>query len=233
MATSQHILVIEDHEVLNTMFCRVLSRAGHLAHGVTSAEDVQEYPDLADVSVFVIDWSLPDESGVSLLGRLRRSFPQAAFIMVTARSGAEDQLQAYANGAEIFLSKPIKGEDLLRAVDIVAGRKQIAGGGSGSADMPVGSLYRHRRCLEISASAIDLSISEMKLLTAFACARDRVLKVWQIAEIIDVEGAVMSGRAIEVRLSRLRKKLSGAMTSNPISFVKGEGYQLMFPIIVK
>ncbi|AWB35182.1 response regulator transcription factor [Orrella marina] len=233
MAAGQHVLIIEDHEALNAMFCRVLERAGHKAIGLSSAEDLQEYASLAEVDTFIVDWNLPEESGVTLLKRLRPIFPNASFIMVTARSGVESQLDGYASGADLCLSKPVKGQELLRAVEIVSERRRGSPTGSADDSDQIAFLYRDRLCLEVAGSTISLSLSEAKVMAALAAAPQSTLESWQIAEILQSDSQIVNGHAIEVRISRLRKKLVVALSGNPIAFVRGVGYRLSCQVVVR
>jgi len=234
MATQQHIIVVEDHEELNAMICRVLSKAGHRVHGAASIEDLQEYPDLAQTDVFVVDWNLPGESGLDFVKRLRGSLPLAGIIMMTAKSGTENQLEGYANGADFYLSKPVRGEDLLRAVDILRTRRS-----SGSSDEPslhenVATIWRSRLTLQRGGMQTKLTMQDVKLLAALALSENRSLEAWQFAEILDADFSGESVGAIEVRISRLRKKLATVLgPGNHLLYVRGEGYRLSAKIIVR
>lgn len=233
MVTSQKVLVIEDHEQLNAMICRILQRAGFDAHGILSAEEVSEYPELHHVDFFLVDWNLPGEDGVSLIERLRKGFPDVGIILLTARSGATDQIKGYSNGADLFVSKPVKGEELIEALKALGSRKDQRAFTVEAAQEARAVLSRSHLQLKANQQTISLSLLEVKLLAAFIAAPQGVLEVWQLIEIMSTNGYAESNRALEVQISRLRKKLSSITSHpNPISYRKGYGYGLVCKVAV-
>lgn len=227
MAAGLTIVVIEDHEGLNLLLCRALRQAGHEVWGLHSAEEVAEMPDLMSVDVFVVDWNLPAESGVDFIKRLKAKFPSACFLMVTARAGTDDMLDAYANGVDLYLSKPVRGQDVLRAIDIVRSRKtnrQEAQTLEPDTDRAV--LDRQRLVLSVGSHAVGLTLVEVKVLVAFSAAHNQTLETWQIIEVIAGVDLEINARAVEVRISRLRKKLTTLLGGSPLPFIKGQGYRL-------
>jgi len=229
MVTKQHILVVEDHEALNAMLCRALRLAGHEVSGVLSVEDLQEHPAIMDIDTFVIDWNLPGEDGLSFAARLRKQFPDVGIIVASARAGISNQLQGYANGADIYLTKPFSGEALIEAVHILAQRKVARISVKKVSPNVLGSLDRSQSLLEVADRKVQLSFIEQKLLIAFATAQKQNLETWQIIEIVEaVSDSQQTARAIEVRLSRLRKKLCVVFgDGNHLAYMKGQGYRLM------
>jgi len=228
VATRQHIVVVEDHEALNAMICRVLCKAGHHAHGVYSVEDLQEYPTLVAVDVFVVDWNLPGESGLSFCARLRQMMPQVGIIVITAKTGNENQLEGYASGADFYLSKPVQGAELLRAIDILKHRRQQRADISESVSDMSAILRRDRLKIERGNVEVGLSIRDVKVLVAMSISPNEGIEIWQLAEILEMNFSDESLRAIEVRISRLRKKLATVFgDGNHIPYVRGEGYRLV------
>lgn len=227
MATGLTIVVIEDHEGLNLLLCRALRQAGHEVWGLHSAEEVAELPNLMLVDVFVVDWNLPEESGLDFIKRLKVRFPSACFLMVTARAGTHDMLDAYANGADLYLSKPVKGQDVLRAIEIIRAKKSQAGDFQ-SPDRAAGvvTLDRQKLLLSIGSDAVILTLMEIKLLVALSAAHRQTLETWQIMEVIAGLERETSARATEVRMSRLRKKITTLLGGSPLPFIKGQGYRL-------
>ena len=227
MAAELKIVVVEDHEGLNALLCRALRQAGHEVWGLANAEEVSELPALIDVDVFVVDWNLPTESGLALAERLRHRFPGAILLMVTARSGTDDLLDAYAAGVDLFLSKPIKAQDVLRGIEVVISRKRGQPGERG--DRPcTDKLLLDRQRLQLSAGSktIDITLTEASLLAAFSAASEQTLEPWQLLQVMSGTDMDITPRALEVRLSRLRKKLATVTPGNALPFIKGRGYRL-------
>jgi len=235
MVSKQHILVVEDYEALNAMLCRALRFAGHEVSGVLSVEDLQEHPAIMDIDTFVIDWNLPGEDGLAFAARLRKQLPDIGIIMASARAGISNQLQGYANGADIYLTKPFSGEALIEAVHILAQRKVARNAIKTVLPDDLGSLDRSKLLLEVADRKVQLSLVEQKLLVAFATAQKQNLETWQIIEILEsITDSQQTARAIEVRLSRLRKKLCVVFgDGNHLPYMKGQGYRLMCSLTIR
>lgn len=233
MAAGQTVLVIEDHEQLNAMICRALRKAGFAAYGLLSAEEVSEYPELHSVDVFLIDWNLPGEDGASLIKRLREGFPNTGIILLTARSGAIHQIQGYSSGADLYLSKPVKGEELIEALTALTARKAHSLSAPGVINDTDVVLSRSHLHLKFGKEVIPLSLLEVKLLAAFVAAPRGLLEIWQLIEIMSANGYSESNRTLEVQISRLRKKLLATSSHpNPLPFIRGAGYRLVCKIVL-
>ena len=233
MASRQKVLVVEDHDQLNEMMCRALDKAGFTAHGLYSAEELSEYSELHTVDVFLIDWNLPGEDGASLTKRLRMGFPNAAFILLTARSGATNQIHGYLSGADLYLSKPVKTDELTQAILALGIRTRLASPTYQESSDEEMVLKRSSLTLEVGANKASITFLEVKILSSFVASNESLLEVWQLSEIMMANGLSGSSRSIEVQISRLRKKLSELTNHpNPLPFVRGKGYQLVFKLTV-
>ncbi len=102
------ILIADDDELIAEFASEVLIDAGHACGWVTSAEAAWECVHRKRPDVLLLDQSLPGESGLSLLRRLRISslLYDLPVMMFTSMSGDEDEAQAIYAGAQDFLSKP-------------------------------------------------------------------------------------------------------------------------------
>jgi DNA-binding response OmpR family regulator len=112
------ILIADDDELIAELASEVLIDAGHACGWVTSAAEAWRCVNRRAPDILLLDQSMPGESGMTLLRRLRRS-PQLydlPVIMFTAMSGEQDELQAIYAGAQDFLSKPFDPEDLVARV---------------------------------------------------------------------------------------------------------------------
>lgn len=232
MAAGCQVLILEDHEALNDLFARALQRAGFIVHAAYSAEEVAELPVLGQIAVFIVDWNLPGESGLSFVRRMREAFPDAGYIIVTARNGSDNHLLGYANGADLYLPKPVRSDDLVLAIDLLL-KRRVNNTKMAPTDWQKGCLYRDQLVVEIEHQHVSLSMTETRLLLAFCAAKDNTLEVWQISEVLSNGLLPKSMRATEVQLSRLRKKLSTVYDGNPLMVDRGNGYRLMIDLTVK
>lgn len=224
MVTALRIVLVEDHDALREVTAVVLREAGHHVTALGCAEDLTELPPGGTVDIFILDLNLPGEDGISLAQRLRESQPLVGIIMTTARSAGEQIASGYAHGADMYLVKPITPQTLLAAVESLARRLRPVG----TAGLQLAS---HTLTLSGPAGTATLLPIEATLLIEFARAPQRRLETWQIAEWLNQPGEGASKTAVEVRLSRLRKKLIDCGASaNCIRSVRAIGYQLYDPI---
>jgi DNA-binding response OmpR family regulator len=219
--------VIEDHDMLREATVAALKTAGHVVKGVVSAEDVDDTPTFAPPDLYVIDLNLPGEDGISLSRRIRESHPRAGIVMVTARTETKDKIAGYASGADIYLPKPVDPEELLAAIDALANRIRP------TPDECTLSLNLKNLKIRGPGGEVGLSQSEANLLSAFARAGGEQLERFQVATNLSLKGEILNATSLEVRLSRLRKKLNQIGADEPtIKAIRGHGYKLAVSVSI-
>lgn len=224
-----NIVVVEDHQLLREAVVEMLTAAGHRVVGVESAEALGDEVALARIDVAVLDIQLPGESGLQLMQRLRRSQPGLGIIAMTALSAIQDRVAGYESGADVYLIKPVDPRELQAAVMRCGQRSQQAAPG---AQVPL-TLEPLRRCLTGPSGEQRLSADEAVVLAALVRAPEQRLENWQLLELLQIETTGNYKARVEVRLSRLRKKLllAGA-APECLQPVRGTGYQLCIPLQV-
>jgi two-component system, cell cycle sensor histidine kinase and response regulator CckA len=109
-----HVLLIEDEPAIRKVVCRLLVSVGHRVTALTGTrEALARMQDLSDVSVVLLDRSMPDGLGETIIPDLRRSIPGARIFLFTGQD-VEPEVEALADGV---LAKPVTSEDLVNAVD--------------------------------------------------------------------------------------------------------------------
>ncbi len=116
--TMARILIADDDELIAELASEVLIDAGHACGWVTHADAAWECAHHRRPDILLLDQSMPGESGLTLLRRLRWSplLYDLPVIMFTGMNGAEDEAQAIYAGAQDFLSKPFDPEVLVERV---------------------------------------------------------------------------------------------------------------------
>lgn len=225
-AHSLVVLIIEDNDSLREALADVLMRDGHMCTALSCAEDVedsvQQTPDL-----YLIDLNLPGEDGFSLARRIRSSQPDAIIILLTAMTDINDRLQGYETGADLYLTKPIHPKELCSIVNALARRIK------GRMDMGSGNICLHtgKSLLSGPLGETALTHSELKLIEALSRAPGQTLQTWQVATQLGQAESLPSKASVEVRLSRVRKKMIDIGAPNSvIKAIKGFGYRLNVPI---
>ncbi len=216
-----NIVLVEDHKDLRESLVEVMTSEGHHATAFNSAEALWTGCSLRNVDIVVLDLNLPGEDGISVARRLRAEYPAVGIVMLTARSAPDDRRVGYETGADIYLTKPSSIPELTSSILALARRLQQNRPAHKALVLDMVTL-----ALSGPEGTIALSASEAELLAAFARAANNRLKINEIANMALQDGQV-SKAAIEVRIVRLRKKLSTAgALGQPINVVRNYGYQL-------
>lgn len=227
-----NVVLVEDHEVLRLLLEQALRENGHTVTALSCAEDLEDEPGGLPVDIFLIDLNLPGEDGFSLIRRVRRAYPLAGVIIVSARSGLEDKVSGYESGADLYLSKPVEVPELCAAIASMGRRRQRLGHMLDDVDTFTLS-QQQMTIIRPGHAATKLTTAECAMLAAFARAPGQRILYWQIAEALDLDLQHYAKSSLEVRMVRLRKKLIEAGAGpDCVEAVRGQGYQLCIPVRV-
>jgi len=116
MATKLNIVVVEDHDDLRLLTCRVLTNEGHQVMGLACAEELEDLGGGKPVDIFLIDINLPGEDGISLSKRIRKAQPFVGIIIISARTDLHDKVIGYDSGADLYITKPLIFAELTAAI---------------------------------------------------------------------------------------------------------------------
>ena len=223
---SCHILLVEDDAALASMVADFLSPHGFEVaiegRGDTAVHRIiGENPDAV-----LLDVNLPGLDGFSVCKAVRSGY-RGAIIMLTARGEERDEVLGLEAGADDYLAKPIRPRALLARLRTHLRRATPAE--RANPPIVIGSLVidAGRRCVELSGVAVDLTTAEFDLLYLLAQHAGQTLSRKDI--YVQIHGMKYDGldRSIDLRISRLRKKLGDdPATPKRIKSVRGVGYLL-------
>ena len=225
--TATSILVVDDDPSVRTAVADFLTAQGYR---VLLAEDgvaMRRILEADDISLVLLDVMLPGDDGLSLARELRQR-PDIGVIMLSARGREIDRVTGLEMGADDYLAKPASPRELLARIRAVQRRYQTK-----DAPRPAGlryifdgwSLDPVRRVLgDPQGLLISLSEGEFELLLAFVENPQRVLSRDQLLELARGEQSEAFDRAVDVQVSRLRRKLRQCLDGEAIRTIRGEGY---------
>lgn len=215
-------MVVEDNDDIRLGWLSFLTSQGHGARGVAMAGDLLS--ELADFSpdIYLVDLNLPDADGLSLVSQLRQTNPNVGIAIATARSQIGDKVLGYERGADLYFTKPVDPTELLAGLVSLAKRLKPALPAEQALRLNLGACV-----LEGPAGAVDLTPAESVLLAGLARAAGQPLARWQLAELMGSGADVPAAATTEMRMARLRKKLSTAGAQGPsIRALYNRGYVL-------
>ncbi len=225
MADNTSVLVVEDEPAIVELVKYSLREAGwdiRTADTVANAWDsiTRGKPDLV-----LLDWMLPDQSGLRLLSRLRgdRDFQEIPVIMLTAKSMEEDKIAGLNTGADDYVTKPFSPRELLARSRALLRRKSPH---LAEAPLRAGSVVLDPNSCTVSVEnqQIEIGNAEYKLLKFLMAHRERVFSRAQLLDKVWGDHAVIEERTVDVHVLRLRKALKSA--DGLIRTVRSVGYML-------
>ena len=218
---SAHILVIEDELAVRELLSFHLTQAGFR---VTEAETLAEaWEHVADADAVVLDWMLPDGSGVDWLQRLRQTTKGEGqpVLMLTARASETDKVQGLNSGADDYLVKPFSVAELVARLRALLRRTEPA------RVHKVGALALDERQGSASYKGRPLTLTRREFeLLAFLCASPgRVFSRTELLDRVWGEDFLGTERTVDQHVAQLRALLSADL----IETVRGRGYRLKGP----
>jgi two-component system, OmpR family, response regulator len=221
---SARILVVDDDPGIREVLCDYLGQHGYLADGAASAEEMDRALAARPVDLIVLDLMMPGEDGLSVVRRLGGTPP---VVMLSAMGEETDRIVGLELGADDYLAKPCNPRELLARVRAVLRRPREDEAPAGAAlEFDGWRLDLVRRELRRpDGQAVTLSAGEFGLLRAFAERPGRILTRDQLLEAARGSDADVFDRAMDVQISRLRKKLDDGSGRELIATVRGEGYR--------
>ena len=223
--TANKILIVEDEAPIREMIAFHLGRAGYdtvEAADCRAARELlaDERPDLA-----LIDWMLPDMSGLELTRMLKRDKENddLAIIMLTARSDEYDKIAGLEGGADDYVTKPFSPRELVARIQAVLRRANTSAADTIAAGVLELDTAGHRAVA--NGKEIKLGPTEYRLLKFLITHPDRVYSRAQLLDRVWGANVYVEERTVDVHVRRLRKALAGENADDYIQTVRGAGYR--------
>lgn len=214
------ILLVEDELVLGDAVATHLKRSNHAVDWVQRIDDAEAALRAVDYRIVLLDLHLPDGRGLDLLRSLRRVDDTRPIIILTARDQIRDRIEGLNAGADDYLVKPFDLDELVARIAAVQRRSAE----KASSTIRVGDLVIDQTARNVwrNDKEIQLTAREWALLDCLAERSGATLSKVQLEEALYAFGAEIESNAVEVYISRLRKKLGAEV----IRTMRGVGYRL-------
>jgi len=213
------LLLLEDDPTLGDGLAAYLRSEGHCVDWCQRLHEVMASA-LPGYDALLVDWQLPDGSGLDWVRSLRQRGVGTPILVLTARDRLADRIQGLDSGADDYLVKPFAAEELAariraatrRASGVASARLQF---GDVEVDLTERAAYRE-------AQRVDLTAREWRLLEALVRRAGRIVTRPELeTKMHGADGGPVSN-ALEVHLSSLRRKLGREL----VETVRGLGYRI-------
>lgn len=217
------VLVIEDNPKMARGICTGLDEAGFATEVSHSGAEGEDLAAGEPFDAIVLDLMLPDRDGVDVCRNLRRRKIATPILMLTALSATEDKVQGLDSGADDYLTKPFKFEELVARLRALLRRGQATEGKILRCDDLELDLYSRRATR--AGETWDLPSREFTLLEYLMRNQNRVLSRVQIGEHVWELNFEPTSNVIDVYISTLRKKVDRPGLKPLIHTIKNAGYR--------
>jgi two-component system phosphate regulon response regulator PhoB len=219
------ILIVEDEAPIREMIAFHLARAGYETLEAADCREARqlladEQPDMA-----IIDWMLPDMSGLELTRLLKRdkANDDLTIIMLTARADEYDKVAGLESGADDYITKPFSPRELVARIQAVLRRVTASDGETISSGILQLDSAGHR--VSVDSSEVKLGPTEYRLLKFLMTHPDRVYGRAQLLDRVWGANVYVEERMVDVHVRRLRKALASQGADEYIQTVRGAGYR--------
>ena len=213
------LLLIEDDELLGEGLRDFLRADGHVVDWAHRLGDIEAYRGEA-FDAWLVDWQLPDGSGLDWLRAQRRRGVATPALMLTARDLLADRLHGLDSGADDYLVKPFAPEELAARLRAVCRRS--AGAASARVHFGVVAVDLAARCAWLRSERVELTAREWAVLEALTLRAGRIVAKSELESLVLGFDAMLASNALEVHVSSLRRKLG----RNLVETVRGLGYRM-------
>ncbi|CAN5356373.1 response regulator [soil metagenome] len=228
-ARGARILIVDDDPGIRDVVAEFLGRHGYAIDTASDSRTMEQALARGPVDLIVLDVMLPGEDGLAICRRLSANQDGPAIIMLSAMGEETDRIVGLELGADDYLPKPCNPRELLARVRAVLRRRQepraVDDGMGAACEFAGWRLDLVRRELRSPQSVVvNLSSGEFSLLRAFVERPQRVLTRDQLLDLARGRESDAYDRAIDVQISRLRRKLDDGGGGELIRTIRSEGY---------
>ncbi len=227
------ILIVEDELAIQELIALNLKRAGHMVLCADSAEQAKKMVNNVLPDLVLLDWMLPDMSGIEFARKLRREDRTKAIpiIMLTARIQESDKIAGLEAGADDYITKPFSPRELLARIKAVLRRRlpemsdEIIEMGGLRLDPTTHRVHVYASDEPEKLSEIALGPTEFRLLHFLMAYKERVHTRSQLLDRVWGDHVFIEDRTVDVHIRRLRKILEAVDKENLVQTVRGTGYR--------
>lgn len=218
------VLLVEDDAALAESVKKALERESHMADSAFNLSEAMERLDAFSYDLLILDWELPDGSGIEILRRFRQKGGASPVLMLTARSSIDDKELGFDSGADDYMTKPFNARELASRVKALLRRPPTFSGNVIQVadlvmDIPTRKVTR-------SGREIQLQPNEFTLLQFLMKHPDHVFTTEMLMRRCWDSDAEVSLDAVYICVRRLRKKIQIDGEAQLLVTVHGAGYSL-------
>ena len=214
------VLVVEDETLLSKQLASALGDAGYAVDCAADGERADFLGQTEQYDAVVLDLGLPKIDGLTLLARWRDAGISVPVLILTARGSWHEKVQGIDGGADDYVSKPFRMEEVLARLRGLIRRAS----GQITPELRCGAVALDVRSSRVTLDGVQVKLTshEFRVLSYLMHHRGRVVSQAELTEHIYAEGSDRDSNTVEVFIARLRRKLGASF----IETVRGLGYRV-------
>lgn len=218
------ILVVEDDRKVAGFIEQGLKEEGHVVDIARDGDEATMLAHVYEYDVILLDVVLPRKNGFQVAAELRREGRATPILMLTSRDATEDVVRGLDAGADDYLAKPFRFEELLARIRALHRR----GGAERLEALHFGPvmLDRLRHTVTVNNHPLELTPKEFQLLEFFLLHPDQVVRRTTLLEKVWDMHFDPESNVVDVHVGNLRRKLAHAAGEQLITTVRGVGFAL-------
>ncbi|MDH5480434.1 MAG: phosphate regulon transcriptional regulator PhoB [Nitrosomonas sp.] len=221
------ILIVEDESAIQELITYNLQQAGYETSKVENAEKAMKHVQNALPDLVLLDWMLPNMSGIEFARILRQDArtKMIPIIMLTARSEENDKIKGLEIGADDYITKPFSPRELIARINAVL-RRRAPESADEAVEIDQLRLDPANHRVTVDDQEVILGPTEYRLLHFMMTHTDRVYSRGQLLDRVWGDHVFVEERTVDVHIRRLRKALQLVGKNDLIQTVRGSGYRL-------
>ncbi|MDQ0319826.1 DNA-binding response OmpR family regulator [Pararhizobium capsulatum DSM 1112] len=214
------ILLAEDDEAISGLVAKQLASAGYLAETATQGPEIWELGGTGEYAAIILDLGLPGMDGLSILKRWRAAGVETPVLVLTARGSWMERVDGFDAGADDYLPKPFRTEELMARVRALLRRAQSRS----SPALAAGRFQLDERSARVSfdGNPVEVSPMEYRLLAYLAANKGRNITAIELANHVQGRDDDAAKNAVEAMVTRIRRKTATEAIHNR----RGFGYAI-------
>ena len=217
------ILIIDDNQEILFGLEKLLKEANFNTYTASNLKEGKKAIEQYEYDLIILDWMLPDGSGVDFLAQIRKEFYTTSVLLLSSKSDIYDKVEALDSGADDYLQKPFSNIELLARIRALLRRESSYKKSSIEIGNLKVDLATHQ--VQVNNTSIELTKKEFELLELLILNQHVVLTRYQINDHINHDfNSLKSSNLVDVHIKNLRKKLGSSSTL--IETVRGVGFRI-------
>ncbi len=215
------LLVIEDEPTLQSQLLQTLQGYGYAVDVSAEGEEAHFLGESTPFDAIILDLGLPGRDGLTILKQWRASGVKTPVLVLTARSSWQEKVDGIDAGADDYLAKPFRMEELAARIRALIRRAS----GHSSNELTCGPVHLNTRTgrVLVHGAPVLLTSHEYRVLSYLMHHQGKIISRSELTEHLYAQDFDRDSNTIEVFIGRLRRKLN----SNIIRTVRGLGYQVI------